>query len=129
MPKTQKEIHRSYRERHKARIAARRKAAYDADPDSERAKQRELRRRQRAADPERFRSQIWRQRGLPQPTRPMPTACECCDRPARPLCLDHDHETGAFRGWLCAYCNRGIGQLGDTVDGVQKAADYLRRSA
>lgn len=126
MPKTQKEIHRDYRLRHKAKIAARRKAKYDADPDAERRKLRELRRQQRAADPQRFREQIWRQRGLPMPTRPEPDACEACARPGK-LCLDHDHTTGEFRGWLCAYCNRGIGQLGDNTRGVAKALAYLKR--
>ena len=32
-----------------------------------------------------------------------------------------------FRGWLCRSCNVGIGQLGDQIDGVEKALTYLRK--
>jgi len=42
--------------------------------------------------------------------------------------LDHDHRTGKFRGWLCHDCNTSIGKLGDTFDGVMRAADYLKRA-
>lgn len=128
MAKTQKEIHRAYRLRHKAKIAARRKAKYDADPDTERRYQRELRRKQRAENPEYYRRLTWRQRGMPEPLWPMPPSCEACGRNAPKLCLDHDHTTGCFRGWLCDYCNRGIGQLGDNLSGVLKAAQYLKRA-
>ncbi len=74
----------------------------------------------------------WRIRGLPEPTRPMPTNCECCEKPdlvlSATLHLDHDHANGKFRGWLCGPCNRAIGQLGDTVDGVRRALEYLERN-
>lgn len=50
--------------------------------------------------------------------------CECCqERPAK--VPDHCHETGVLRGFLCHMCNVGIGQLGDTLEGVQLAVDYL----
>jgi hypothetical protein len=71
---------------------------------------------------------------------PPPTddRCDCCQEIQEPsqgpkrrrvevLELDHDHFTGAFRGWLCSNCNRGIGLLRDTEDGVQKALDYLTK--
>ena len=32
--------------------------------------------------------------------------------------LDHDHETGTFRGWVDHLCNQGIGKLGDNLEGV-----------
>jgi hypothetical protein len=41
--------------------------------------------------------------------------------------VDHDHETGQIRGLLCNPCNLGIGALGDTIEGVERAARYLRR--
>jgi Recombination endonuclease VII len=67
----------------------------------------------------------------PQPTRPEPTNCECCGRveDGRFLCLDHDHVTGKFRGWLCGRCNRAIGQLGDSLVSVRLAVAYLERAS
>ncbi len=39
---------------------------------------------------------------------------------------DHDHETGKVRGLLCQGCNTGIGLLGDNIEGLQRAIEYLR---
>ena len=67
---------------------------------------------------------------------PAPDYCECCGTPVVDLhdsykkiklSCDHDHETGAFRGWICKKCNIGIGNLGDTIESLQKAIDYLKR--
>jgi hypothetical protein len=58
----------------------------------------------------------------PQP--PAGTPCECCGRIGR-LCLDHDHTTDKFRGWLCYACNTAIGLLGDNTKGVTKVLTYL----
>jgi hypothetical protein len=55
---------------------------------------------------------------------PAGTPCECCGR-IRRLCLDHDHKTDEFRGWLCHACNVSIGGLGDNPEGVTKALTYL----
>jgi hypothetical protein len=41
--------------------------------------------------------------------------------------LDHDHETGRFRGWLCDHCNRALGHLGDNLPGVDRMMQYLLR--
>lgn len=69
-------------------------------------------------------------RGYPRATRPMPVRCECCKRrPSRRLALDHCHRNKRFRGWLCQQCNLGIGMLGDSLKGVQRAVRYLRRNA
>lgn len=40
--------------------------------------------------------------------------------------LDHDHETGKFRGFLCGRCNKGLGLLGDSIEGLQRAIEYLQ---
>lgn len=40
--------------------------------------------------------------------------------------VDHCHDTGRIRGLLCSSCNRGLGLLGDTVESVQRALDYLK---
>jgi hypothetical protein len=55
---------------------------------------------------------------------PKPKYCQCCEK-ERKLCLDHCHITKKFRGWICEYCNRGIGQLDDNLLGVLKAVSYL----
>lgn len=41
------------------------------------------------------------------------------------ICKDHDPDTNEFRGWLCHLCNRSLGGLGDTIESLQKALDYL----
>lgn len=112
-------------------------------------------RAKRAADPEKYRAMVraWRKtakgkkvvadwvaknrehlekmrrvyRGLPAPTRPKPGHCECCGcaPTKRGLHLDHRHDTGEFRGWLCQRCNHGIGSLGDNLPGVLRAVAYL----
>ena len=67
--------------------------------------------------------------GYPEPTRPQPKRCECCSKSISRLCLDHDHTTKKFRGWLCNKCNRGLGYLGDTVSAIRLAVRYLERNA
>jgi len=47
--------------------------------------------------------------------------CKC----ELPLDIDHDHDTDEVRGLLCRDCNRGIKLLGDTVEGIRVALDYL----
>lgn len=54
-----------------------------------------------------------------------PETCECCKQVPAKWCLDHDHTTETFRGWLCDKCNTGIGKLGDNVDGIVNALNYL----
>lgn len=46
-----------------------------------------------------------------------------------PLVLDHDHATGAFRGWLCSNCNAGLGFYKDSPERLRAAADYLELHA
>jgi len=54
--------------------------------------------------------------------------CKLCNSsvPYDKIDTDHDHKTGKVRGLLCRACNIGIGQLGDTVEGVIRAVEYLR---
>ncbi len=42
-------------------------------------------------------------------------------------CLDHDHTTNEFRGWLCHQCNRGLGFFKDDVERLERAIRYLQR--
>ena len=40
-------------------------------------------------------------------------------------CLDHDHKSGKFRGWLCNKCNSALGWLEDDINYVRRALNYL----
>lgn len=44
------------------------------------------------------------------------------------LHLDHDHKTGAFRGWLCGNCNRALGLFQNSVELLGEAIQYLANS-
>jgi hypothetical protein len=95
---------------------------------------REYTRKHRAKNLDAHRTQTrehWRsKRGCPAPTRPVPELCECCGRlpsEKRVLALDHCHETGKFRGWLCHRCNTALGLLGDSIEKVKLALAYLER--
>ena len=63
----------------------------------------------------------------PKATRPKPDTCECCGEISslKSLGRDHDHKTGAFRGWLCNACNSGIGFFQDNPRLMRRAADYI----
>jgi hypothetical protein len=43
----------------------------------------------------------------------------------KPLCFDHDHATGFFRGFLCNNCNRNLAHLENT-SWRAAAEEYLR---
>lgn len=55
-------------------------------------------------------------------------ACALCGvKPeGRRLLVDHDHETNRVRGLLCTRCNSALAQFGDTVDGLQRAVEYVQ---
>ena len=58
--------------------------------------------------------------------------CAICDRhqeelPKR-MAVDHNHDTGKVRGLLCGNCNPGIGNLGDSVELLRKAIEYLEEN-
>ena len=44
---------------------------------------------------------------------------------SRSLAVDHDHDTGAVRGLLCARCNTAIGMTSDSPDTLRSLASYL----
>lgn len=52
--------------------------------------------------------------------------CAICFKNKK-LNIDHDHETGKVRGLLCWNCNVAIGHLGDSIEILQSAANYLSR--
>jgi Recombination endonuclease VII len=44
----------------------------------------------------------------------------------RGYAIDHNHETGKFRGILCLKCNSMLGMSCDSIDLLEKAAGYLK---
>lgn len=54
--------------------------------------------------------------------------CAVCGLVPSALYVDHDHITGTVRGLLCQKCNSGIGFLGDSLEGLEKAVSYLKRT-
>jgi hypothetical protein len=61
--------------------------------------------------------------------RPCPDVCEVCGNPPgkKRLAYDHSHQTGAFRGWLCANCNVALGMVRDDINHLRKLIAYLQR--
>lgn len=65
---------------------------------------------------------------------PKPNVCECCgrnpdtDSTIRGWAMDHNHFTEEFRGWICQTCNIGLGHFKDSVEGLLKAVDYLKKT-
>ncbi len=74
-----------------------------------------------------MRAYMRKRMGLPEPTRPCPEICERPGCTRKAVCLDHDHKTGKFRGWLCRPDNMALGALGDGIAGVEGIRDYLLR--
>lgn len=73
---------------------------------------------------------VRRVRGVTTGAERRPTAadrCAICRGPggARGLFLDHDHRTGAARGWLCGKCNTAVGLLNDDPYLFESAKRYL----
>lgn len=58
-------------------------------------------------------------------------ACAMCAKQltVKTMNVDHCHKDGFVRGILCTGCNTGLGLLGDSIDGLKNAMDYLVKSA
>jgi len=56
------------------------------------------------------------------------TTCDICGKESNTLRLDHDPHTKEARGLLCGDCNTGIRLLGDDIEGLTRAMDYLSKS-
>ena len=62
---------------------------------------------------------------------PIPVVCDCCGKAPDPnsfrhkLQLDHDHQTGKFRGWICDNCNVALSRAGDNLEGAVNLVNYL----
>jgi hypothetical protein len=125
-PEKAREYHRRWREKigdEAAKKQSRERAARERALHPERVRER----KKKNYDPAYELSRSRQRQGLPEPTRPIPLFCECgCGRLAE--VLEHDHETGKFRGWLSSECNLGLGKLGDSIEGVERILAYLKRA-
>jgi hypothetical protein len=64
-------------------------------------------------------------------TAPEGTLCAVCNKASSSgngLVFDHCHVNNIFRGYCCNSCNRSIGVLGDNVDGLLRALNYLLKT-
>ena len=52
--------------------------------------------------------------------------CGICDS-SGDLVVDHNHDSGVVRGFLCHQCNSGIGMLKDDPELLRKAIQWLER--
>ena len=57
--------------------------------------------------------------------------CHVCGIPelecAHGLHMDHSHETGIFRGWLCKKCNTALGMLNESPEIIFLLAEYAEK--
>ena len=141
MAKTRSEINRQWRERNHDADIERKKKWRTENPDNVKAIQARARannrdsinlsaKRYRAENAEELTYKQRRRRNLPEPTRPRPEVCEVCGcrNGSGGVHLDHNHETGEFRGWLCMKCNMALGLLNDSLDLLRALTDYLERN-
>jgi hypothetical protein len=83
--------------------------------------------RQQHPETELARQRKKRMRGLPDIAPRAGYSCDCCGNPvSKTPHADHNHQTGRFRGWLCARCNLGMSFL-DRPAWLENAAAYLRK--
>lgn len=58
-------------------------------------------------------------------------SCAICkkhkDEFTKALAVDHCHTTGKVRGLLCTNCNRALGNIRDSIDGLKNAILYLEK--
>lgn len=116
------------------------------DPEKARAAKQKSLKKWRAANPEAYRERTRRSNAknadksrqkharkfgyAPPPEKecpPKPARCNICDTAPdrRSLCLDHCHNTGRFRGWVCDVCNFALGGIDRA--GVDKFVRYLAK--
>ena len=109
---------RAYYENNKEELNAKHKAYHKKNRDKKRA--RELKRKFGISLHE-YDLMLTEQKGK----------CACCGIHQNELTMrfavDHDHDTGLIRGLLCHICNTGIGKLGDNIEGLMKALNYLEK--
>lgn len=104
---------------------ARTRAWAAANPDDwERTRRRSYLKRKYGITPEEYDSRLDQQGGRCAICRRLPP-----DSRGFRMHIDHDHQTGKFRGVLCGPCNQGIGNLGDDPERLLAAVAYLHAAS
>ena len=67
----------------------------------------------------------------PRPKIGLPFTCPICERTMivesnREVNLDHNHDTGDVRGWVCNDCNTGMGKFKDNITRLNRAIQWLK---
>lgn len=110
--------HKAYREKNKKELNVKKKAYREKNKEKIRAK--DLKRNFGISLHE-YDLMLTEQKGK----------CACCgihqNELTMNLAVDHDHDTGLIRGLLCGSCNMAIGRLGDNIEGLMKALNYLEK--
>jgi hypothetical protein len=84
-------------------------------------------------------SKILREIKKRTPTVSKDHICPICKRSAEeilenktsktnPWCLDHEHSTQKFRGYLCHKCNLALGNFSDDIERLYNAIIYLKET-
>jgi hypothetical protein len=111
----------------------------EAHPEKAKAAARKSYHKRKAEDPEKVRSyarQYYQDRpGLASANHlkykyglspnDIPDTCQVCGRNDIRICVDHDHETGKVRGFLCTNCNTALGQVRDDRAVLHNLIAYL----
>jgi hypothetical protein len=66
----------------------------------------------------------------PPPPLNVPFSCPICQKTftrqfTNDVVLDHNHHTGAIRGWICRMCNNSMGMMEDDVEILKRAIKWL----
>lgn len=56
-----------------------------------------------------------------------PEHCQICGLAGKKMCLDHCHEKGVFRGWLCDDCNIALGRVKENVNILKAMIKYIEK--
>lgn len=144
-----REYHRAYREKNREALAVKHHARYEANKEDVKSqakawaeanpdRKRETRKAHYSANKDEYRERRLRAiygigiKEYDERLAAQDGHCAIC--PAREpgggrknFHVDHNHDTGEFRGLLCSNCNTGLGQFRDNSDLLIKAAIYLRQ--